>query len=103
MESASAAFAQGETPASHVTVRYWASARAVSGVSEERLAVSGPVTLDDVRRLALAAHPDADRLPEVLAVCSVLIGDVPAGRADAGATPVPHGSVVEFLPPFAGG
>jgi molybdopterin synthase sulfur carrier subunit len=35
----------------------------------------------------------------VLPVCSVLVG----GRASTGGDPVPAGSVVEVLPPFAGG
>ena len=39
----------------------------------------------------------------MILACSVLIGDRPVGRADPGDVVVPPGSVVELLPPFAGG
>jgi molybdopterin synthase sulfur carrier subunit len=77
-----------------VTVRYWAGARAAAGVDEE--VVSGVATVE-----ALLARLRGERpgLASVLPVCSVLVG----GRASTGTDPVPAGSVVEVLPPFAGG
>ena len=92
--------AQGETV---VTVRYWAAARAASGVNEDRIVTDRPLSLADVRERALALHPDADALQRVIASCSVLIGDVPLGRRDPAEVMVSPGASVEFLPPFAGG
>jgi sulfur-carrier protein len=86
-----------------VTVRYWASARAAAGVAEEVLPVSGAVSLAEVRQRALALHPDAARLADVLGVCSVLVGDEPVGLRDLADVVVAPGQSVEFLPPFAGG
>ena len=77
-----------------VTVRYWAGARAAAGVDGEVL--DGVSTVDDLRARLLAARPG---LASVLPVCSVLVG----GRASTGQDLVPAGSVVEVLPPFAGG
>lgn len=85
-----------------VTVHFWASARAAAGVASEEVAVTGPVTLADVVRRVLAAHEDP-RLERVLAVCSVLVGEMPAGAHDPGEVVVRPGDTVEFLPPFAGG
>jgi molybdopterin converting factor small subunit len=105
--------AQGETPgraspragpeASYVVVRYWAAARAAAGVAEDRVPVDGPVALADLRDRALALHPDSPRLAQVVAACSVLVGDRPLGTRDPAAVLVEPGTSVEFLPPFAGG
>ena len=84
-----------------VTVRYWASARAAAGVSSDEVEVSGPVTLAEVRRRAVALHPG--RLEAVLGVCSALVGDQPVGSRDPATVEVRPGDSVEFLPPFAGG
>jgi molybdopterin synthase sulfur carrier subunit len=77
-----------------VTVRYWAGARAAAGVDEER--VDGVGTVDELVQRLLASRPG---LGAVLPVCSVLVG----GRVGSGSDVVPAGSVVEVLPPFAGG
>ncbi|TCJ30158.1 MoaD/ThiS family protein [Nocardioides jejuensis] len=82
--------------ATTITVRYWAGARAAAGLPEEQY--DGPLTVAALREAAIARHPESDRLPGVLAVCSVLID----GR-QPGDDAVQPGSVVEFLPPFAGG
>lgn len=87
----------------YVTLRYWAGARAAAGVECDVVDVDGPVSVAVLRERALALHPDADRLPRVLATCSVLVDDRPLGLADAATVLVPVGSTVEFLPPFAGG
>jgi molybdopterin converting factor small subunit len=87
-----------------ITVRYWAAARAAAGIGEETF--DGPATLGALRSGAVARHPESDRLASVLAVCSVLIdGRQPAAPTGATAAEavVEAGSVVEFLPPFAGG
>ncbi|WP_051551852.1 MoaD/ThiS family protein [Nocardioides sp. URHA0020] len=85
-----------------IRVHYWASARAAAGVKGDDLSVEGPITLSEVVRRALALHPGT-RLPEVLQVCSTLVGDRPVSTDDPGEVIVRPGESVEFLPPFAGG
>ncbi len=85
-----------------VTARYWAGARAAAGVEEDVFEVSGPVTLAEVVRRVLAAHPGQD-VARTIGVCSVLLGDRPVSSEDAAAVLVDPGTTVEFLPPFAGG
>ena len=85
-----------------ITVRYWAAARSAAGVAADRIEVDGVVPLGEVVRRAAALHPDT-RLPAVLRICSVLVGDQPVSTADPDSVPVEPGSQVEFLPPFAGG
>jgi protein-tyrosine-phosphatase/molybdopterin converting factor small subunit len=86
-----------------VVVRYWAAARAAAGVECDRFPVAGATSLaqllDDVR----ARHRDRPRLVDVVAVCSVLVGDRPVGLADPADVLVRAGETVELLPPFAGG
>jgi sulfur-carrier protein len=86
-----------------VCVRFWASARAAAGVPELVVRVPGEVGLDTLVDLVLAGLPDRDRLRRVLTVCSVLVGDRPAGGVERGSVRVSPGATVEFLPPFAGG
>jgi molybdopterin converting factor small subunit len=100
MTEGDAQIAQGETV---VTVHYWAAARAAAGVGEDRIPADGPLTLAEVRDRALALHPEAGGLAQVIGVCSVLVGDMPVGRRDPAEVMVSPGSSVEFLPPFAGG
>lgn len=88
--------------AATIRVHYWASARAAAGRDGDELLVDGPITLAEVRDRVVALHPSS-RLPDVLAVCSALIGDRPAGREDPSTVTVRPGDTVEFLPPFAGG
>ena len=83
-----------------VTLRYWASARAATGVEADVVPVSEAVSLGELRAAAVALHPGAEKQ---LAVCSVLVDDLPVTTADPSSYLVAPGSVVEFLPPFAGG
>lgn len=82
-----------------VTVRYWAAAKAAAGVAEEQLDAAGSLAsvLDAVR----AAHDD--ELDRVLGRCSYLVDEVSPGRTPHADVPVADGSVVDVLPPFAGG
>ena len=89
-------------PASVVTVRYWASARASAGVDLDELAVTGDVTLDTVLDEARRRHTD-QRFRDVLSACSVLVGERPVGGRDPATVVVRPGETVELLPPFAGG
>lgn len=81
-----------ETSAS-VTVRYWAAARAATGVDDE---ARPPARLEDLLETACAEHPDLGR---VVAVASFLCDGASVGR-DAD---VPPGATLDVLPPFAGG
>ena len=91
---------RNETDTIHV--RYWAAARSAAGTSGDELPVDGPITLAEVLSRVVALHPGT-RLPDVLAICSTLVGDRPVNTEDPGAVVVAPGSSVEFLPPFAGG
>jgi molybdopterin converting factor small subunit len=86
-----------------ITVRYWAAARAAAGVDTDVVAAPEGSTLADVLAAVRALHVDRPRLAQVLAVCSVLVGDRPVGAADPGDVVVRAGDRVELLPPFAGG
>jgi molybdopterin synthase sulfur carrier subunit len=76
-----------------VTVRYWAGARAATGVPSDMVTGS---TVDEVVAAAVALHP---ALRSVAAVATFLVD----GSAAAGNRLVPAGATVEVLPPFAGG
>lgn len=84
-----------------IRVRYWAAARSAAGVDGEEVAVPAPITLSDLRAELVRRHPG--RLADVLAVCSVLVGERPVSSSDPGSVVVGDGATVEFLPPFAGG
>jgi sulfur-carrier protein len=101
MEPAPAS-APGSETATSVTVRYWASARAAAGVDAEDVAVAGRVSLEALVAALVTRHPGS-RLEAVLGVCSVLVGDRPAGSGDRAEVWIEPGDHVEFLPPFAGG
>ncbi|WP_232797153.1 MoaD/ThiS family protein [Blastococcus atacamensis] len=78
-----------------VTVRYFAGARAASGVDTESR-VAG--TLEELVGQIVADH--GDRLERVLTACSFLVdGTTTRDRALA----LSPGAVVDVLPPFAGG
>ncbi len=85
-----------------VTLRYWASARAAAGTDSDALDVAGPVSLAELVSRARAAH-DSRRFSDVLACCSVMVGDRPVTTDDPASVIVQPGATVEFLPPFAGG
>lgn len=91
----------------NVTVRYWASARAVAGCDSERLSVNlgspdvgspdvGHVNVGHVMAAAAAAHTG---LSVVLDVSTTLLD----GRAVTASEPLAEGAILEVLPPFAGG
>jgi len=85
-----------------IRVHYWAAARSAAGTAEDLVDVSGPVTLAALKEEVVRRHAGS-RLGEVIAVCSVLLGEQPVSTQDPGAVEVPPGATVEFLPPFAGG
>ena len=78
-----------------VTVRYFAGARAASGVDTE---THEAATLDQLVAQIVDSH--GERLERVLTACSFLVDGTSArDRAHA----LSPGSVVDVLPPFAGG
>ena len=78
-----------------VTVRYFAGARAASGVDTETRAAG---SLDELIGQIVATH--GERLERVLTACSFLVdGTTTRDRALA----LSPGTVVDVLPPFAGG
>ena len=83
-----------------MTVRYWAGARAAAGRTLDEVPAG---TLNEVLAAVLARHCDRPRLAEVVAVCSILVGEDPVGDRDRDELAVPPGTSVELLPPFAGG
>ena len=75
-----------------VTVRYWGGAQRTAGRAEEQVVVA---TLGELRAL-ISARPALAPLCEV---ASFLVD----GQVATDATALPPGSVVDVLPPFAGG
>ncbi|HEU4676155.1 MAG TPA: MoaD/ThiS family protein [Motilibacteraceae bacterium] len=80
-----------------VTLRYWAAARAAAGTAEERLELPDGAELAAALEAARAAH--GAELGRVLERCSFLVDEVRARPTTA----LADGSLVEVLPPFAGG
>lgn len=92
-----------DAPARRVVVHYWAAARAAAGVESDVVEVADGMPLSKLLDVVLERHADRPRLKDVVAVCSVLVGDRPVGTSDPDAVVVRHGDTVELLPPFAGG
>ncbi|WP_214109743.1 MoaD/ThiS family protein [Acrocarpospora catenulata] len=78
------------------TVRFWAAAKEAAGVAEQPFVAE---TLGDLVA-KITVNPD---LARVVRRCSFLIDGAPAGTRDPYTIDLPEGSVVEVLPPFAGG
>jgi molybdopterin synthase sulfur carrier subunit len=82
-----------------LTVRYFAAARAASGTDVEELILpTERCTVDDVLRELSARHGPG--LSRVLPACSLLLDEV-AVRSRS--VQMSDGSVLDVLPPFAGG
>ncbi|MGK2874576.1 MAG: MoaD/ThiS family protein [Nocardioides sp.] len=83
----------------HISILYWAGAKAAAGIHGEDLAVDGPVSLSEIISKLSARHRDA-HLERVLGVCSALVDGRRVSHSEQSVHP---GETVEFLPPFAGG
>jgi sulfur-carrier protein len=81
-----------------VTVRFFAAARAAAGVDQEQIEVRPPATVADVVRAAIDRH--GPQLARVLRRCSFLLDETAVHEQQE---PVTQGSVLDVLPPFAGG
>lgn len=79
-------------------LRYFAAARAAAGVAEESTAAT---TLAEALEHAGSVR-DA-RFRAVLGLCSFLVDEQPVGSRDHTEVQLSEGSVVDCLPPFAGG
>jgi sulfur-carrier protein len=98
-----------------VTLRYWAAAKEAAGIAEEA------VSAGTLAEALAAASGDGDaagsagrdqrderternaRLRAILVRSSFLVDGTPVGTRAPEAVPLGDGSVVEVLPPFAGG
>jgi sulfur-carrier protein len=78
-----------------VTVRYFAGARAASGVDTETRDAG---SLDELLGQIVAAH--GEKLERVLTACSFLVDGTSTRDRALQLSP---GAVVDVLPPFAGG
>ena len=78
-----------------ITVRYFAGARAASGVDTE---TRDAASLDELVGQIVADH--GERLERVLTACSFLVDGTSTRNRALQLSP---GSVVDVLPPFAGG
>jgi sulfur-carrier protein len=78
-----------------ITVRYFAGARAAAGVDTE---TRDAASLDELVGQIVAAH--GEKLERVLTACSFLVDGTSTRDRALQLSP---GSVVDVLPPFAGG
>jgi sulfur-carrier protein len=94
-----------------VTLRYWAAAKEAAGTAEEAVSAG---TLAEALAAASGGGPDGSdpadqredrnaRLRAVLVRSSFLVDGTPVGTRAPEAVVLGDGSVVEVLPPFAGG
>lgn len=86
-------------------IRYFAAAKAATGVEQERLAFSDGAVLADVVRHLVELHPGTEvghthTLAKILARSSFLRNEVALRDFDE---PLGHDDVIDILPPFAGG
>ncbi len=81
------------------TIRYWASAKEAAGTAEDTVDAG---TLEAALEAARRLHPD-DRFLRVLGASSLLVDEKPVGRREHDGIVVEDGTVIEVLPPFAGG
>jgi molybdopterin converting factor small subunit len=82
------------------TIRYWAAAKQAAGAAEE------PFDAGDLAAAladAAARRAGDRRFAELLERSSFLVDGAPAGGRPAADVPLADGSVIEVLPPFAGG
>lgn len=84
--------------ATTVLVRFFASARAASGVDEERLRLPSGASVSDAVAALREQHPED--LPRILEAASFLLDGIAVRDVNR---PLPDGAELDVLPPFAGG
>ncbi|GAA4406278.1 MoaD/ThiS family protein [Tsukamurella soli] len=77
-------------------IRYFAAARAATGVAEQTLDVPAGATVATVAELLAARHP---ALAPILPRCSYLVDEIAVRDPSARVS----GATLDVLPPFAGG
>lgn len=77
-------------------IRYFAAARAATGIDEELVEVPAGASVSDIARILSGRHP---QLGAVLTRCSYLLDEVAVRDVNAQV----EGSMLDVLPPFAGG
>jgi sulfur-carrier protein len=83
-----------------VTLRYWAAAKEAAGIAEETIDAA---TLAEALAAARGKAGQEAQLRAVLARSSFLIDGTPAGSRPRDSVVLEEASVIEVLPPFAGG
>lgn len=83
-----------------VTIRYWAAAKHAAGITEESVDAR---TLADALDIARQRHSDSSRFSDVLDISSFLIDERPVGRNANDVVVLDEKTIIEVLPPFAGG
>ena len=84
-----------------VTLRYWAAAKEAAGIAEEAVSAG---TLAEALAMATDERSERNaRLRAILVRSSFLVDGNPVGTRAPEAVVLSDGSVVEVLPPFAGG
>ena len=81
-----------------VTLNFWAGARAAAGTASESVEAA---TVGEALDLVLTRHDD-DRFTRVIRASSLLVDGI-ATSGEALGRPLGEPTVVEVLPPFAGG
>ncbi len=86
-------------------IRYFAAARAATGMNEETLLHAGPIQVHDLLEQLIALHPvsataHARPLADLLSRCSFLRNETAVRDLTTELNP---DDVVDVLPPFAGG
>lgn len=80
-------------------VRYWAAAKEAAGTAEEAVeADTLQGVVDTVRQ-----RRDDERFRRILGISSLLVNEEPVGSRSHSDITIAEGSVIEVLPPFAGG
>jgi sulfur-carrier protein len=83
-----------------VTIRYWAAAKQAAGIAQESVEAT---TLADALDVARQRHSDSSRFLDVLRISSFLIDEKPVGRHASDVVILEDKTIIEVLPPFAGG
>jgi sulfur-carrier protein len=88
-----------------VTLRYWAAAKEAAGVAEEKVESETLAAALAAGLAAAGGRPGAspDRLRLVMTRSAFLVDGQPAGTRPPESIRLSADSVVEVLPPFAGG
>jgi sulfur-carrier protein len=86
-----------------VTLRYWAAAKEAAGTAEETVSAETLAEALAVARGQAGGGEQDERLRAVLARSSFLIDETPVGTRAPESVGLSDGSVIEVLPPFAGG